>query len=305
LELAILVPVIPLIIAIVLIGRYFPNQRREGQVNIDVYGIFALILSLCGILLPLNFAPGAGWTNPWVLLGFVVGILGVYLLIRVERRAKEPLIPLRLFRNARYSVLLLVGFLCYFYQIAMNVYSPIGALQVMGASTSLAGALQMPRSIIIVFLPAIAGAWMVKRSDNTWKAMAISSLLAALSMLIMGFTTVRTSILVYFFALALTGVAESFRSVSILATAQSVVDPEDIGVGTSLVNFINSLSGTVGAAVFGAAYNLATALEPGNVENIALGVNTVFLLAAILSAIGFFVVLLVVRPLLRGKTTGK
>ena len=42
---------------------------------------------------------------------------------------------MKLFKNKNYTVLLIVGFICYFYQNAMNYYAPIGAMQVMGAST--------------------------------------------------------------------------------------------------------------------------------------------------------------------------
>ena len=51
LTVAILMPAIPLILGIVLIGMNMPNQKREGKVTIDVPGMIALIVSLCGILL--------------------------------------------------------------------------------------------------------------------------------------------------------------------------------------------------------------------------------------------------------------
>lgn len=60
----------------------------------------------------------------------------------------------------------------------MNYYAPIGAMQVMGASTSAAGALQMPRTLITIILPTIAGAWVGKKAANAWKAMVIGTSLA-------------------------------------------------------------------------------------------------------------------------------
>lgn len=61
-------------------------------------GIAALVVALCGILLALNFAPSMGWTNPGVLAGFAVGIVALFALIKIEGKAAEPLIPLRLFK---------------------------------------------------------------------------------------------------------------------------------------------------------------------------------------------------------------
>lgn len=150
LTVAILMPEIPLIIGIVLIGLNMPNQKREGKVSIDVPGIIALIVTLCSILLALNFGSSVGWTSPAIIAGFVIGIISLVVLVKIEGRADEPLIPLNLFKNRNYSVLLIVGFICYFYQNAMNVYAPIGAMQVIGTSTSVAGALQMPRTIVTI-----------------------------------------------------------------------------------------------------------------------------------------------------------
>lgn len=301
LNVAILMPAVPLLLGIVLIGMNLPNQKKEGKVTIDVPGIAALVVALCGILLALNFGSTIGWSNPAIIAGFVIGIIALIVLVKIEEKANEPLIPLKLFKNTQYTVLLIIGFICYFYQTAMNVYAPIGAMKVMGTSTSVAGALQMPRTIITIFLPMIAGVWVGKKAANAWKAMVIGTVLAALPMAMMGFTAPGTSIIIYFVALTITGIAESYRSVSITPSAQATLQPEDMGVGTSLVNFVNSLANTIAAAVFGVAYDLNAASDPTNVSNIQNGVNAVFWLAAIVSAIGFLLVIFVVRPKMTAK----
>lgn len=296
---AILMPAVPLIIGVVLIGLNLPNVKKEGKVTIDIAGIIALVVALCGILLALNYGAAMGWTNPAILAGFVIGIIALIVLVKIEEKATDPLIPLKLFKNKNYVVLLLVGFICYFYQNAMNVYAPIGAMQVMGATTGMAGALQMPRTIFTMILPTIAGTWVGKKASNKWKAMAIGTLFVAIPMLMMGFTTPDTSIMIYFVALTVTGIAEGFRCVSITPAAQATLEPQDMGIGTSLVNFANSLAGTIAAAVFGVAYNINTASDATDIANIQAGVNAVFWAAGMISMVGFAVVMLVVRPTMK------
>ena len=297
LTVAILMPAIPLILGIVLIGMNMPNQKREGKVTIDVPGMIALIVSLCGILLALNFGSSMGWTNPMILAGLVIGIIALIALVKIENKAAEPLIPMKLFKNKNYTVLLIVGFICYFYQNAMNYYAPIGAMQVMGASTSAAGALQMPRTLITIILPTIAGAWVGKKAANAWKAMVIGTSLAMIPMAVMALVTNSgASIMIYFVALAVTGIAESFRAVSITPTAQAMLAPEDMGIGTSLVNFANSLSGTIAVAVFAVAYNASTSADPTNVALIQNGVKSVFWTAAVVTLIGLLLVIFIVKP---------
>lgn len=304
LEVAILIPAIPLLLGVVLVGINMPNQKREGNVSIDVPGIIALSIALCGILMALNFGSSMGWTHPAILAGFVIGIAALVALMKIEEKAEEPLIPLRLLKNRGYTVLLAVGFIAYFYQTAMNVYSPISTLQVLKVSGTVTGSLQMPRTLITIVLPTIAGAWVGKKASNSWKAMAFSTGLAMIPMLMMGFTTPSTSIILYFVAIAITGIAESFRSVAITPAAQSMLQPSDIGVGTSLVNFFNSLASTVSAAVFGVVYNNCTASDPSNAALIQKGVNQVFITAAIVSFVGVLIVIFIVRPQMSQKEEG-
>ena len=117
-------------------------------------------------------------------------------------------------------------------------------------------------------------------------------------MLAMGFTTPQTSVLLYFIALTITGVAESYRGVSVTPAAQGCLKTEDIGIGTALVNFANSLAGSLAAAIYGMIYGACTAADPTNVANIQKGVNAVFLTAGGVTVVGLLLVLFWVRPLI-------
>lgn len=295
LEVAILVPALPLFAGILLIGLNFPNKKQEGHISIDGIGTLLLVITLCGFLISLNFTPTLGLFHPLILLGFATGILGLILFIRVESRNNEPLIPLKLFKNPNYSVLLLIGFSCYFYQTAMNVYAPIAALNVLGTSTSVAGSLQFPRTILTIFLPALFGVWAGKSTKNLWKCMIYAGLVVGISMLLLGCTTPDTSILLYYFAITLTGLAESFRSVSVTPAAQMALPPEEIGIGTSLFSFATALSSTVSAALYGAIYNANIAADPADSLLMQNGVNAVFIFASVVSFAGAVLAIFVAR----------
>jgi len=104
LKVAILMPAVPLILGVVLIGLNMPNVKREGKVSIDIPGIIALVVALAGILLALNFGSSIGWGNPAIIAGFVIGIVALVVLVKIEGKSAEPLIPLKLFKNSQYTV---------------------------------------------------------------------------------------------------------------------------------------------------------------------------------------------------------
>lgn len=302
LEAAVIFPAIPLFIGVLLIGFLYPNDKTNETAKLDIMGIILLVIALSGIFLPLSYGSSLGWGNLLILGGLLVGILFTFLLYKYELTIPDPVIPVRILKNRQYFAFVLVGFFCFFYRSSMDVYTPIAAINVMGTSLTVAGSLQFPRAVVTMILPAIVGAWVGKQSGNMWKAMAYASALAAIPMVIMGFTTVNTSILLYFIMFAITGIAESFRGVSVTPAAQACLKKEEIGVGTAMVNFANSLSSSFAVAVYGVVYNAFTASDPGNVENIRKGINAVFLTAGGVSIIGLLVVLLWVRPLLEKQT---
>lgn len=288
LEIGITFPVIPLLIGIVLIAYNLPNNKQEKKVIIDFHGIIILSIFLNALMLTLNYAPKIGWSNPIILLGFAVSIILLLILIRVENKAHEPLIPIRLFFNKKYCILLLVGIIAYFYRDPMNIYAPLAVQEVMKKSTTISGSLQFPRTILTMILPIIVGAWVSKKNNNTKKAMILSTAIVSFSFLFMVFTNSNTPIIIYFVSLSLTGIAESFRAVSITPAAQATLNSSDLGIGTSLITFMNSLANLFSAAICGVVFD-------ANKNNIQTGINMVFLITAIISAIGALIVILGVK----------
>ncbi|MGN0352280.1 MAG: MFS transporter [Roseburia sp.] len=294
LPIAIGYPIIFLVIGIILIAKNYPNKKTEGKVKIDFVGMVLLAIVLAALSFGLNYAPSMGWTSPVVLVLFAVTIVALIVLVKYESGTEEPLVPVSLFKNSKFTVLLLVGFICYFYQQAMNSYAPLAVQDVIGGSATLSSSLQFPRMILTMVFPAIFGAWVGKKKGNSWKAMAISTALIAIAYIPLGFTSTGTPFILYMIMIGVTGIAESFRSVAVTPAAQATLEPSQMGIGTSFVTFVNSLASLVAAAVNAALYNSSVA-KGDSVENIAAGINKVNLLAGGLAVVGFFVVILVVR----------
>ncbi len=288
LKIGIMFPVVPLIIGVLLIAFNLPNKVRKEKAEIDYQGVVLLALFLSALLLSLNYGPKIGWTNPRIILGFIAAVILGALLYKAENKAKEAIIPMHLFANKKYRTLLLVGVIAFFYQEAMNMYAPLAIQKVLGKSTTVSGSIQFPRTILIMVLPIIVGIWVSKKAKNAKVAMILANGLVAFSFLVLGFSNGNTPIIIYFVTLALTGVAESFRSVSITPTAQSTLDPSELGIGTSLLTFINSLSPLFAAAIDGIIFDV-------NKNNIQTGINGVFFITAAISLIGALIAVFKVK----------
>lgn len=298
LTVAILFPAIPLILGVLCIGLVYANDKSPKKVTVDYLGILLMAISLPSLTLSLS-GPTLGWSTLVSGIVFAVGVVFAVILLKHESSIDQPIIPVKLFKEKKYLYFLVVGAICYFGRGAVDNYAPIGAQMVINTSVSLSGSMQLPKTLLTMFLPAIAGVWMAKKKTNMWKAMFIATLLFALPLLIMGFTMpVSWYIWVYIAVITVMGIAESYRGVSFTAGAQSCLKIEDFGVGTSMVNFANSLSASIAAAVYSAIYGISTA-SGTSVVNIQKGVNGVFLTAGLVTVAGVILVLAVIRPMLK------
>ena len=237
---AILFPAVPLILGIVLIGLFYPNDKSGRKVSVDYKGIALMAISLPCVTLSLS-GTTLGWSTLVSGIVLIIGVLFTVILLKHEASIDQPIIPIKLFKERDYLLFLLVGAICYFGRGAVDNYAPLGAQEVIKTSVAMSGSLQFPKTILTMILPAIAGAWMAKKKANMWKAMFIATLLFAIPLLAMGFTVqAGWYIWVYFIVITISGIAESFRGISFTPAAQSVLKTEDIGIGTSMINFANS-----------------------------------------------------------------
>lgn len=295
---AILFPAIPLIVGVILIGLFYPNDKSGKKVAIDFKGIALMAVAMPAITLSLSGPTTLGWSLLVSAIVLVVGIVFAYILLKHESSIDQPIIPIKLFKERDYLLFLLVGAICYFGRGAVDNYAPLGAQEVIKTSVALSGSLQLPKTVLTMILPAICGAWMAKKKDRMWKAMFIATALFAIPLLAMGFTVqAGWYIWVYFIVITISGIAESFRGISFTPAAQSVLKPEDMGIGTSMINFANSLSASIAAAVYSAIYGMCTA-SGITADTVQKGVNGVFLTAGIVTVVGVVIVLTKVRPML-------
>ena len=91
--------------------RYASETTRSPQREIDLPGQLAAIAAL-GCLAGAIIEGGAlGWSNPFVIAGFVASAVLAMLFVLQERRAAQPMLPLSLFGHRMFALTSLVGLL--------------------------------------------------------------------------------------------------------------------------------------------------------------------------------------------------
>ena len=294
---AIAFPSIFLMAGIPLIYLNLPKLPTRST-KFDFTGLLLLSLCLSTLFLALNYAGTLSFSNPWIWAGILCGIGFGVLFVLAEKKIANPLISMSLFKNRQFSLILFIAFLTFWYLIAMNAYAPLAVQQLMNGSAAESGSLQIPRAIVTILLPGFIGAWVVRRSGRMWKAMAIAAALIFIPFVGMVFIGPNMPIWFVMALLALNGVGDCFRSVSVTPAAQAQLKPSDMGIGTSLMSFVTSLASVFASCVYGMVYDGLSKATPGLRGQID-GLDTVFLIAAGTGLLALILVVFVYRPMIR------
>jgi EmrB/QacA subfamily drug resistance transporter len=96
---------LPLIaVTLVLVARFVPDSAERPGRHIDIPGAVLAALGLGGPVFALIEQPRLGWGSPAVILPLVLGVLMLVAFVFRERRARDPMLPLGLFRRHNFAV---------------------------------------------------------------------------------------------------------------------------------------------------------------------------------------------------------
>jgi EmrB/QacA subfamily drug resistance transporter len=279
-------------VALALTASKLQLPGRRDNVRIDYAGAALLAAALTSVLLVTTWG---GRQYPWgsaeiVGLAAAAAALLVAFVAR-ERRAPEPILPLRLFRDPVFDVISAVMFLTLLSFFAVIVFMPIFLQVVTHASATDSGLLLLPLLLAATASTAVSGR-LISRTGR-YKVFPVTGLalmtagLLLLSRMNAGTSQATASLLLVVFGLGF-GMVTQVLTVAI----QNSVDRRDLGIATASANLFRSLGGSVGVAVYGAIFaGGLDAGSPQSSESVAHALQTVFLVAAPAAALGLLVVL--------------
>ena len=268
-----------------------PSPRRE-RVRIDYTGAALLAAALTAILLVTTWGGQTfAWGSPEIIALTVASVALLLGFVAQERRAPEPVVPLRLFRDRVFDVVSATLFLTMLPFFAVIVFMPVYLQEVTGASATQSGLLLLPMLLAGTATTFLSGR-VISRTGR-YKVFPVTGLaLMTVGLLLLSRLGESTSQVTAAAMLAVFGAGFGMVTQVLTLAIQSAVDRSDIGIATASANLFRALGGSAGVAVFGAIF--AAQLDAG----IAHALQTVFLVAAPISALALLVVLFLhERPL--------
>lgn len=231
---------------------HIPKVKREH--SIDYLGALLLVSGVSSLLLGLSvYGPQDGWQNSKTLLTIAAAIVLMLLFIFQESRAKEPIIPLTLFKNHTFSVTSVMAFIIGAGMFGAIIMLPLYFQIVKGDSATSAGLKLIPFMIGIVTFSIVSGKLITKHGHyKRFPIMGLSLMTVGLFMLsTLTQTTPFWQLAIY---AVLIGAGLGLSMQTIVIALQNSVEFRDMGVATSANTFFRSIGATMGVALFGTVY---------------------------------------------------
>ncbi|MEJ8634768.1 MDR family MFS transporter [Streptomyces sp. MS2.AVA.5] len=243
------------IVALLVIAAVLHIPARSTRHTIDYLGTL-LIAAVATCLILVASLGGTTW--PWdsaqIIVLTVVGLLLLYVFVRVERRAAEPVIPLKLFHIRTFTLVAIISFVVGFAMFGAMTFLPTFLQVVQGVSPTLSGVHLLPM-VLGMLLTSTASGQIVSRTGR-WKVFPIAGTgITALGLVLLHRLTETSStweMSAYFFVF---GSGLGLVMQVLVLVVQNSVSYADLGVATSGATFFRSIGASFGVAIFGTIFN--------------------------------------------------
>jgi len=241
------------IIALIVLQKtlHLPVVKRD-DVKVDWAGAFFITAAVCTLLLWVTFAGDKYAWQSWETTAMVGG--GVVLLlifVLIESKAKEPIVPLRLFRNGTITLSslasLCVGIAMFSGTIFFSQYFQLAR----GETPTMAGVLTIPM-IAGLFVSSTVSGQVITRTGKWKRWLVTGAFLIMAGMGLLGTIRYDTEYWHVAIFMALLGLGVGMTMQNLVLSTQNQVAQKDLGAASSTVTFFRSLGGAMGVSALGA-----------------------------------------------------
>ena len=283
------------ILSMALLYLKLPNFRSDhAKPHIDYVGIGAVSLGIVPLLLAVSWGGSELAWDSWEILT-MVGISGASLVFFIwwEGRAKEPVLPLQVFRNSTFNVATLASALASFLMMGAIIAITLYAQGVLGLDATTSGQVLTPGVLSLALVAIITGRTISRTGKYRLFAIVGFAVCSLGAWLLSGIEMDTPMELLYLYSAVLCiGVGMTMPVFSI--AIQNVFDPHERATATASNRFLGNIGGTLGLSVLNSiiAASLVGGFQP---EALLSSLQEAFWLCLGVSLAGLVVVALFLK----------
>lgn len=231
--------------------KYVPESRsQELRGPIDLTGALLVTIALAGLAYGLIEAPALGWADPQIITSFGGALSALLLLLWVESRAANPLLPFDLFRNQNFSAANLTTLGLYAALQGTTFLLVIYLQNIMGFSPLASGLILTPISLLLLVLSPWIGRLAGKHGARLF--LTTGPLICALGLGLMTLIQPNTSLWTALIPIvAIFGIGMGLTVAPLTNTVISAVSEQRTGLASAFNNMVSRVGGLLAIAILG------------------------------------------------------
>ncbi|MEV7086836.1 MDR family MFS transporter [Streptomyces sp. NPDC093085] len=242
------------IIALIVIAAVLHIPVHRTPHTIDYLGTFLIAsVAVCLVLVASLGGTTWAWGSPEIIGLALLGLVLLAFFIRAERRAAEPVLPLRLFRLRTFTLVACISFIVGFAMFGAMTYLPTFLQVVHGVTPTMSGVHLLPMVLGLLITSTLSGQ-IVSRTGR-WKVFPILGTgVTAVGLLLLHQLTEFSSTWAMSLCFFVFGAGLGLVMQVLVLVVQNAVRYEDLGVATSGATFFRSIGSSFGVAIFGTIF---------------------------------------------------
>ena len=249
------------IIALIVTNRVLTLPMRTRSVQIDWWGALLLVFGVSCILLGTQSGGTDYLWASWQIVGlFVLGGLFLVGFALREATAPEPILPLSLFKLRIFSVSNIIAFVSGVAMFGALAFLPQYLQLVHGVSATESGLLLLPLLIGLLVMSIGSGRYISNTGKYRWFPL-VGTVLVSVGLVLLTHVGAHTSLRVISLYILVFGAGLGLFMQVLTLVVQNAVPMTLMGVATSSVTFFRSMGGAIGASALGAVLTARIAAE--------------------------------------------
>jgi len=282
------------IVAVTMILYSLPNFKLpDVKKVIDYSGIITFTLALSSLFLALTLAGDLNKYSFVEIAGLLVFSIFLFtLFVLAEKKAVEPILPLRLFKNSIFSVSSLESFLASALMFSGIIYVPLFAQGVLGMSATNSGLIMIPMLFSLTMASIITG--QIISNTGKYKMLVIAEfIITGIGVLLLATMNENTPYYLLVTYSTILGIGSGMAYNIFNVAVQNAFTLRDIGIVTASMRFFRNIGTIVFVSIFGYIMNFtlgsSTTVTISKTQALVLSIQNIFLTAVVLAFVGLIV----------------